>query len=185
MGDERDFTHRGTIDFRENRVETATGTIRVRGRLDNPLLAKGVRLLYPGMFARVRVPKSEPTPQTVIPEDCLVSGQEGRFPVRRDPEQHRGEAARHGGRVGVEGAAAGAGQGAAEWMAINPSPAPAPEGQPPVSVRRQIKSIVAITAGLQETDRVILDGLQQARPGAPVAPEEWTLTPPPAEPKKP
>jgi hypothetical protein len=38
--------------------------------------------------------------------------------------------------------------------------------------------VVAITAGLQIGDRVILDGLQQARPGAPVTPEEWNLTPP-------
>lgn len=185
VGDERDFPHRGTIDFRENRVETATGTIRVRGRLDNPLLARGVRLLYPGMFARVRVPKSEPAPQTVIPEDCLVSGQEGRFLFVVTPNNTVEKRLVTVGASVWKAPPPEPGKAPPSWMAINPSPAPVPEGQPPVSVRRQIKSIVAITAGLQETDRVILDGLQQARPGAPVAPEEWTLTPPPAEPKKP
>ncbi|MDY3554296.1 efflux RND transporter periplasmic adaptor subunit [Gemmata sp. JC717] len=183
VGDERDFPHRGTLDFRDNRVETATGTIHVRGTLDNPLLANNVRLLYPGMYARVRVPKSDYTQQTVIPEDCLLSGQEGRFlfvvaannavekrivtvgaPVWKAPPPEPGKAP-------------------PSWIAVNPTPAPPAEGQPPAPSRRPIKSVVAITAGLLPQDRVILDGLQQARPGAPVAPEEWNLIPP-AEPKK-
>ncbi|HEY1192142.1 MAG TPA: efflux RND transporter periplasmic adaptor subunit [Gemmata sp.] len=183
VGDEREFPHPGVIDFRDNRVETATGTIRVRGKLDNPLLANKVRLLYPGMFARIRVPKSDFAPQTVIPEDCLVSGQEGRF-LFVVTEKNTVEK-----RLVTVGASVWKaptlepGKSPPIWVAINPHPAPPPEGQPPAPTRRPVKSIVAITAGLKDTDRVILDGLQQARPGAPVTPEEWNLTPP-AEPKK-
>jgi len=70
------------------------------------------------------------------------------------------------------------GENPPNWVAINPSPAPSKEGQPPTPTRRPIKSMVAITAGLQPGDRVILDGLQQARPKSAVTPEEWNLTPP-------
>ncbi len=183
VGDEIGFPHAGVIDFRDNRVETATGTIRVRGRIDNPLIANKVRLLYPGMYARVRVPKTDPVPQTVLPEDCLVSGQEGRFlfVVNANGVVEK--------RVVTVGASvwkappAEPGKVPPSWVAVNPNPAPPEQGKPPVPTRRTIKSVVAITAGLQPDDRVILEGLQQARPGAPVTPEEWIMTPP-AEAKK-
>ncbi len=51
------------------------------------------------------------------------------------------------------------------WVAINPNPKPPIEGQPPVPTRRPIRSAVAITAGLKEGDRVILEGIQKVRPG--------------------
>jgi hypothetical protein len=41
-----------------------------------------------------------------------------------------------------------------------------------------VKSVVAIVSGLKPDDRVILDGIQKVRPGAPADPEEWNLTPP-------
>lgn len=181
---EEGFPHRGKIDFRENKVENATGTIRIRGRIANPLLANNQRLLFPGMYARVRVPKGEETPQQVLPEDCLLSGQEGRFVyvVGADKKVEK--------RLVTVGASvwkappALPGVSPPMWVAINPNPPPATEGKPPAPSRRPIKSIVAITAGLQLGDRVVLDGLQQSRPGFEVAPDEWTLTPPAAAPAK-
>lgn len=184
VGDEREFPHPATIDFRENRVETATGTIRVRGRLDNPVLANNVRLLYPGMYARVRVPKSEFTPQAVLPEDCLVSGQEGRFLYVVNAQNAVEKRLVTVGAPVWKAPPAEPGKAPPGWVAVNPSPQPPAEGQPPAPVRRPIKSIVAIAAGLEPGDRVILDGLQQARPGAPVSPEEWNLLPPPDQAKK-
>ena len=53
-----------------------------------------------------------------------------------------------------------------------------PDGAPPSPTRRPMQSVVAITAGLQPDDRVIVEGLQRARPTAAVEPEEWSLTPP-------
>jgi hypothetical protein len=38
--------------------------------------------------------------------------------------------------------------------------------------------VIAITSGLSPEDRVIVYGLQKARPMAPAAPEEWKLVPP-------
>jgi len=61
---------------------------------------------------------------------------------------------------------------------INSNPPPPPEGQPPPPTLRPVKSVVAITAGLKPDDRVILDGLHNARPGGKVNAEEWKMTPP-------
>jgi hypothetical protein len=48
-----------------------------------------------------------------------------------------------------------------------------------------LKSLVAITAGLKAEDRLIVEGIQRSRPGAPVTPEEWVMKPPapPTSPK--
>ncbi|MFM8272700.1 MAG: efflux RND transporter periplasmic adaptor subunit [Gemmata sp.] len=184
VGDEVGYPHPGVFDFRENRVESSTGTIRVRGRVDNPLLANKVRLLYPGMFARVRVPKSDPVPQPVIPEDCLLSGQEGRFLYVVNAENAVQKRVVTVGPTVWKAPAPEAGKAPPSWVAVNPNPAPAPEeGKPPAPTRRTVKSVVAITAGLSPDDRVILEGLQLARPGATVAPELWVMNPP-GEPKK-
>ena len=43
------------------------------------MLPSNVRLLYPGLFARVRMPIGKPQPRMTIPEDALLTGQEGRF----------------------------------------------------------------------------------------------------------
>ena len=173
------YPHVGKIDFRDNKVENTTGTIRIRGVLKNPLLAPNEHLLVPGMYARVRVPRGVPKMHLVLPEDCLLSGQEGRFlyVVGADGKVEK--------RVVTVGATAWKappaepGVSPPSWVAINPHPQKPPEGQPPAPTRRPIRSVVAITAGLQAGDRIILDGLQQARPGATVTPEEWNLTPPP------
>jgi hypothetical protein len=71
------------------------------------------------------------------------------------------------------------------WVAINPNPPAPTEGKPPAPTRRPIKSVVAITANLKPTDRVILDGLQKVKPGGLVEPELWDLTPPAVKPAKP
>ena len=175
---EEGYPHVGRIDFRDNKVETATGTIRIRGLIDNPLLTKNVRLLFPGMYARVRVPKGDPTPQLALPEDCLLSGQEGRYVY---VVASNGTVEKRVITVGAtvwKAPPVVPGVAPPSWVAVNPVPAEPAEGQPPPPTRRIIRSVVAITAGLQPDDRVILDGLQQARPNAPVSPEEWNLTPP-------
>ena len=51
---EQEFPHRGTINFVNNQVNPTTGSISVRGVFPNPA-GGGVRLLSPGMFARIRL----------------------------------------------------------------------------------------------------------------------------------
>lgn len=188
---EEGYPHAGVIDFRENRVDTGTGTVRLRGRLPNP---KGgpsnARVLYPGLFARVRVPRDQPTKRLTIPEDALMTGQEGKFVYVVGPED---KVVKRTVQVGSQVWRASALEGAKGpgWTLVNRNPPPKPVGggnaapaTPPAPV--PVRSMVAIESGLTSEDIIIVSGLQKARPGAPVTPEMWTLEPPDApQPPKP
>lgn len=173
------FPHDGKIDFRENRVDPGTGTIRVRGRLDNKRTRDGKDWqLYPGLFARIRVPVGEKRTLPVIPEEALMTGQEGSYvyvvgagnvvqkrsvTVAAGPPEWR--------------MPAGATDPAKAWTLINPNAAP---GAPPGALR----SVVAIERGLGKDDVVIVSGLQKARPAAPVTPDPWAFRAPTVPAKK-
>ncbi len=79
--DESDFTHKGTMDFVDNVIERASGTIRGRAVLANP---NGV--FTPGMFARVRVPGSPPYEALVLPDSAIGSEQARKFVLAVDGE---------------------------------------------------------------------------------------------------
>jgi RND family efflux transporter MFP subunit len=68
--DEPDFAHEGTVDFVDNVIDRASGTIRGRAQIPNP---KG--LFTPGMFARVRVPGSLPYDALLVPDVAIASEQ--------------------------------------------------------------------------------------------------------------
>jgi multidrug efflux system membrane fusion protein len=172
------FPHKGKIDFRENKVDTATGTVRVRGRIPNPPGPTGARPLYPGLYARVRVPTGQPKPLLAIPEDCIMTGQEGRYVyvVKADNTVER-RLVTVGPQV-YKAPPAAPGESPPGWTMINPNPVPPTNGAPPAPTRRPVQSVVSIVAGLTATDRVIVDGVVKARPTLPVAPQEWTLNPP-------
>ena len=178
IGKENGYPHIGQIDFRENRVDTGTGTIRIRGRIDNPVSAGGSRAMLPGMYARVRVPKSAPGPQLVIPEDALMTGQEGRFLYVLTPDDKIERRIVSIGATVWKAPTQTPGVALPTWVAVNPAPPPPPAEGPPAPARRTIKSMVAVVAGLKADDRVVLDGLHRAKPGDPVAPEEWRLDAP-------
>src|SRR5206468_2987719 len=72
--EEQKYPHHGSIDFRDNRVDIGTGTIRLRAVMPN-----SDRTLYPGLYARVRVPQSGPQNRLTIPEVALMSDQRGRY----------------------------------------------------------------------------------------------------------
>src|SRR3546814_8460485 len=55
LSDERDGSFEGRLDFAENRVDRATGTVRVRAVLPNPEL-----VLQPGLFGTINIPGSLP-----------------------------------------------------------------------------------------------------------------------------
>jgi RND family efflux transporter MFP subunit len=71
---ETGFPHPGWINFREPRFEPGTGTLRLRGVLDNK-----DRKLSSGMYARVKFPKRWPRERLTLPAECVMSGQQGRF----------------------------------------------------------------------------------------------------------
>lgn len=175
---ERGFPHIGKIDFRENRVDTGTGTVRIRGELENPLGPDGKnRELYPGLYAKIRVPNGPARDLPVIPEVALMTDQEGRYvyvltekdTIRKQTvdvvrqtfwrKPKSTDTAEPGWKIG-----AGA----------NP--------KAPDAAELPVQSMVAIQSGLSPTDRVVVNGLQKAFPGQPVAPDLRELIAP--SPKK-
>lgn len=68
------FPHAGLIDFADNRVDQETGTIRMRGVVQND---QG--LFVSGSRVRVRLPVSEPYSAVVVPETSILSDQENRY----------------------------------------------------------------------------------------------------------
>ncbi|HQU41955.1 MAG TPA: efflux RND transporter periplasmic adaptor subunit, partial [Pirellulales bacterium] len=72
LANETGFPHRGRIDFIDNKVDPATGTIRVRAEFPN---ADGV--LTPGMFVNVRVRSPEKRPALLV-SDRAVGMDQGR-----------------------------------------------------------------------------------------------------------
>jgi multidrug efflux system membrane fusion protein len=171
---EAGYPHVGEIDFQENRVNTGTGTVRIRGRIPNPLdPATKIRLLYPGLFSRVRVPAGSPQTRFVLPEDALMTGQEGRFVYVVGPDNVVAKRTVTVGpvvwRANLSSADVSLGWNLAPFK-------PGPDGKTPLPY--SARSIVSIESGLKEQDLVIVNGLQRSRPGAPVTPDEWQLRPP-------
>jgi membrane fusion protein, multidrug efflux system len=72
--DETDFSHYGRMDFIDNVIDRATGTIRGRAQFAN---ADG--LFTPGMFARVEVPGSAPYQALMIPDAAIGTEQVRKF----------------------------------------------------------------------------------------------------------
>jgi RND family efflux transporter MFP subunit len=81
LADEEGFPHAGTLNFSENRVDASTGTLRVRGILENPKIPghANFRLLSPGLFMRVRLPIGKPYQALMVPEQALQTDQGRRF----------------------------------------------------------------------------------------------------------
>jgi RND family efflux transporter MFP subunit len=72
--DESDFTHKGRMDFVDNAIDRATGTIRARATLANP-----DGLFTPGGFARIQVPGSAPYSALLVPDAAIGSEQVRKF----------------------------------------------------------------------------------------------------------
>jgi len=71
---ETGFPHEGKLDFIDNRVDQAAGTIRVRARVPNPRL-----LFTPGLFARVRLVDGDRHAATLIQDRAIGTDQDRKF----------------------------------------------------------------------------------------------------------
>jgi RND family efflux transporter MFP subunit len=145
--DESGFDHEGRMDFVDNVIERATGTIRGRAVFAN---ANGV--FTPGMFARVRVPGSPPYEGLLVPDVAIGTEQARRYVVVVDDQDTA--------RI--------------KYVTL---------GQLTSDNLRVIKG------GIDGDDRVVVDGLMQARPGTKVHAEEKGTNPaqaggPPQQSKK-
>jgi len=135
--DESDFKHSGKMDFIDNVIERASGTIRGRAMLANP---EGV--FTPGMFGRVRVPGSPPFEALLLPDAAIGSEQVRKYVLVVDNEN-------------------------AARMKY-------------VTLGQTVGGLRVIKEGIGPDDRVIVNGLMRARPGAKVTPQEQGAPTPPA-----
>ena len=131
----KDFPYTGKLDFVDNRVDAATGTIQVRAVFDNP-----DHRIVPGLFARIRIPVGETSDALLVPDSAIGRDQQGRFLLVANPEN------------------------VTEYR--------------PVTAGELVEGLRVIQTGLTGDERVIVNGIQKARPGAPVTPTE----PQPAQP---
>ncbi len=134
LQNEQGYPHAGVLDFADNALSTSTGTIALRGLFKNEDTT-----LFPGLFARVRIPLGDARPMLVIPPSAVGNDQQGDF-----------------------------------VYVVNPSD---------VVERRTIvkgpltESGLAIRSGVAAGDRVIVNGLLNARVGEKVAPTTATSAP--------
>jgi multidrug efflux system membrane fusion protein len=75
-----EYPHEGEVDFVNNQVNPATGTLEVRGVFPNPHLKDGPeRMLKPGMFVRIRVPIGDPHAALLVPQAAIGTDQGRKF----------------------------------------------------------------------------------------------------------
>lgn len=74
LADEEGFPHHGTVDFFDNQLNPATGTIRVRAVVPNP-----DRLLTPGLHARVQLQGSDELPVLLIDAKAILTDQDRKY----------------------------------------------------------------------------------------------------------
>src|SRR5215207_7649989 len=72
--DEKEPTRKGHLDFVDNRVDQATGTIRGRAVVPNPDL-----FLTPGLFGTIRIPGSAPFRGILVPDEAMATDQDRRI----------------------------------------------------------------------------------------------------------
>ncbi|HQZ68482.1 MAG TPA: efflux RND transporter periplasmic adaptor subunit, partial [Planctomycetaceae bacterium] len=73
------YPNEGTLDFADNKVDSQTGTIQVRGVVDN---TQGK--FVPGSRVKVRVPVSEPYTAVIAADTAILSDQDKRYVLAVD-----------------------------------------------------------------------------------------------------
>jgi RND family efflux transporter MFP subunit len=68
------YPHVGTLDYAAPNIDPSTGTLAVRGILQN-----SERALLPGYFVRVQVPLGEQADALLVPNTALGADQGGRY----------------------------------------------------------------------------------------------------------
>ncbi len=72
-GDE-EFAHAGMVDFQDNQVDAATGSIRMRAKLRNP-----DRMFTPGLYARVKVSSGHESEAVLIDDKAVLTDQDRKY----------------------------------------------------------------------------------------------------------
>ena len=72
---------KGKLDFLDNAVDPATGTVAARGVFDNPN-----KLILPGLFVTVVLQQDAPVNELVVPQVAVLEDQVGRYVLLADDE---------------------------------------------------------------------------------------------------
>lgn len=81
LADGNQTRYSGTLDFAENSIDPATGTLRVRARFANP-----ESILQPGLFGRVEIEGSNTYRAILIPDEAIASDQSERIVYVLNPD---------------------------------------------------------------------------------------------------
>jgi RND family efflux transporter MFP subunit len=76
LANETGFPHKGHLDFVDSTVDPGTGTMQLRGLLEN---SGPPYYMVPGMFVRVRMPVAERENALLVTERALGLDQGGRY----------------------------------------------------------------------------------------------------------
>ena len=74
LADEKTLDRPGVLDFADNRLDSQSGTIRLRASLENKEL-----VMAPGLFGRVRIPGSPRYKAVLVPDEAISADQDRRF----------------------------------------------------------------------------------------------------------
>jgi RND family efflux transporter MFP subunit len=80
------FSHKGTINFIDNQINSNAGTIRLRASFPNP-----GGLLRPGLFVRIRLPIGTPYETLLVPDEAVQSDQGRKFVFVTQPTDKKGD----------------------------------------------------------------------------------------------
>ena len=125
---EKDYSRQGLIEYLDNEVDLATGTIMARATFEN-----ADHHILPGQYSKVQIPIQEVEGALLVPEVALSADQRGRFLLTVDDNN---------------------------TVVYNS-----------VEIGALQDGMRVITNGLKPTDKVIVKGLQRARPGSAVTPK--------------
>jgi len=76
LPDEDGYPHTGLVDFLDNRLDPATGSLKARALFQNPK-----RLFTPGQFAKLRLQSSQPYMASLVPDEAIGADQASRYVV--------------------------------------------------------------------------------------------------------
>ena len=79
LGNEDGFPHEGLIDYVDNRVDSATSTLEIRGTFPN-----ADRSLFPGLFARIRISGETIEDAVLVREEAIGTDLGGKFVMTVD-----------------------------------------------------------------------------------------------------
>jgi RND family efflux transporter MFP subunit len=160
LSDEEGYPHRALVNFSDNRIDANTGTLRVRGVIENPRITKtgNTRVFSPGLFARVRLPVGSPHKELLIPEEAIGTDQGRKYIYVVQQQKKKSPAAEK--KDSAKGKAAGGGEGGVENIVVDRT----------VVVGASQNGLRVITDGLKGNEQVIVSGIQRVRPGSKVNP---------------